>query len=161
MGDLRPGSRPPPYHIARRWGASRSGSTAGWRCGWRTGIGAVFRWLWASRAPGAVRRVPALKRAHRTMRCDWGLGIFVLPDSGFLLSLTLSFRLLTTASLRGWGPPSSCPAAGRCLSVSLVNRGLFQFENLEVETQQRRAVPLCETCTKRTLFSSRHPTPAP
>ena len=52
------------------------------------------------------------------MRCDWGLGILAFPDSGFLLSLTLSLSLLSTASFRGWGPPSSHPGAGRWLSVS-------------------------------------------
>ena len=45
------------------------------------------------------------------VRCDWGLGILSFPDSGFLLSLTLSLPLISTAALCGWGPASSHPGA--------------------------------------------------
>ena len=79
------------------------------------------------------------------VRCDWGLGIRAFPDLGFLLSLTLlpsvffPFLFLTTASLCGWGPPSSNPAAGRCLSFSLLSpktptpAPLFRYKSIRAD----------------------------
>ena len=76
----------------RGWGAVGTGGRLGGACG---------------RGCVAVGTEPETETGR--VRCDWGLGIFSFPDSGFLVSLTLGFA---TASLCDWGPPSSQPAAG-------------------------------------------------
>lgn len=48
---------------------------------------------------------------------DWGWGESG-SRFGVLLSLTLSLPLISTASLCGWGPPSSHSDAGSCLSAN-------------------------------------------
>ena len=57
----------------------------------------------------------------RRVRCDWGLGILVFPDSGFLLSLTLLYDSVVVRL----GPALFSPSCRTMSVVFLVDRGLY------------------------------------